>query len=93
MQLPHLPALRLGRAYKSLDQTEVKDHRSGEARAAVSMANAGILRKDLKKVAEAQAALRKHTVAELIDVSARAGEQFVNGTLPFGDKGHSFRRR
>ena len=27
--LPHLPALRLGRAYESLDKIEVKDHRTG----------------------------------------------------------------
>jgi hypothetical protein len=28
-------------------------------------------------------------VAQLIDISAQAGELFLNGTLPLGDKGHS----
>ena len=28
--LPHLPALRRGKAYESLDKVEVKDFRTGE---------------------------------------------------------------
>src|SRR5436190_21223724 len=89
MQLPHLPVLRLGRSYESLDKVEVKDHRSGDLRAMVSTVNAGILRKDLRRIGEAQAALRKFTVAQLIEISAKAGDLFLNGTLPFGDKGHT----
>ena len=89
MSLPHLPVLRFGRAYESLDQSEVKDHRTGEVRARVSSVNAGILRKDFRRIAEAQAALRKFSVAELIAISAKAGEFFLRGTLPFGDKGHT----
>jgi acyl-CoA reductase-like NAD-dependent aldehyde dehydrogenase len=89
MQTPHLPVLRLGRSYESLDKVEVKDHRSGELKAVVSTVNSGIIRKDLKKVGEAQAALRKFTVAQLVELSAKAGELFLNGTLPFGDKGHT----
>ena len=87
--VPHLPVLRLGRSYESLDKVEVKDHRSGEVRAAVSTVNAGILRKDFRRIGEAQAALWKFTVAQLIDISAKAGGHFLNGTLPFGDKGHT----
>ena len=89
MTLPHLPILRLGRSYESLDKVEVKDHRSGEVIATVSTVNAGILRKDFRRIGEAQAALRKFTVAQLIDICAKAGEHFLNGTLPFGDKGHT----
>jgi hypothetical protein len=43
MQVPHLPVLRLGRSYESLDKLEVKDHRTGEVKAVVSTINAGIL--------------------------------------------------
>jgi hypothetical protein len=89
MQLPHLPALRLGRSYESLDKIEVADHRTGEIKATVSTVNAGILRKDLGRIGNARAALKKFTVAQLIEISARAGEYFLNGTLPFGDKGHT----
>lgn len=89
MQTPHLPVLRLGRSYESLDKVEVKDHRSGELKAVVSTVNSGIIRKDLKKIGEAQAALKKFTVAQLIELSAKAGDLFLNGTLPLGDKGHT----
>ena len=50
MDPPHLPALRLGRAYESLAKTEVRDHRSGEPVAAVSHVNAGIIRRDLVRL-------------------------------------------
>ena len=87
--VPHLPALRLGRTYESLDKVEVKDHRTGEVRAVVSQVNGGIVRRDLARLGESRAALKKFTVVELIEMSARAGELFLNGTLPLGDRGHT----
>lgn len=89
MNLPHLPVLRLGRNYESLDKLEIKDHRTGEVKAVVSTINAGILRKDFRRLGEARAALNKFTVAQLIELSAKAGEIFLNGTVPLGDKGHT----
>ena len=47
MNLPHLPALRRGKPYESLDKVEVVNHRTGEPMARVSQVNAGIIRKDL----------------------------------------------
>ena len=87
--VPHLPVLRLGRSYESLDKLEIKDHRTGEVKAVVSSINAGILRKDFRKLGDARAALKKFTVAQLVAMSAKAGEFFLNGTLPLGDKGHT----
>ena len=87
--VPHLPVLRLGRSYESLDKLEIKDHRTGEVKAVVSTINAGILRKDFKRLGEARAALRKLSVADLIALSSKAGEFFLNGTLPLGDRGHT----
>src|SRR5688572_3904561 len=87
--VPHLPVLRLGRSYESLDKLEIKDHRTGEVKAVVSTINAGILRKDFRRLKEARAALAKFSVAQLIELSAKAGEHFLNGTLPLGDKGHT----
>ena len=88
MTLPHLPVLRLGRAYESLDKVEVKDHRTGEVKALVSTVNGGIVKRDLAKISSARAALKQFTVAQLMGMSAKAGELFLNGTLPFGDQGH-----
>ena len=87
--MPHIPALRRGKPYESLETVEVKDFRTGEVKATVSQVNAGIVRKDLARVSEAQASLKKFTVAQLIEICAKAGEQFLNGTLPLGDKGHT----
>ncbi len=87
--VPHLPVLRLGRSYESLDKLEIKDHRTGEVRAVVSSINAGILRKDFRRLGEARKSLAKFSVAELMGLSAKAGEFFLNGTLPLGDRGHT----
>jgi hypothetical protein len=85
----HIPALRRGRAYESLDKANVVDHRNGELKATVSMVNAGILRKDLQRMGEARAVLKALTVGQLLEICARAGEAFLEGTLPLGDKGHT----
>lgn len=85
--VPHIPVLRLGRVYESLDTIQVVDHRTGEARAQVSTINAGIIRKDLQKIGHARAALKKFTTTQLIEMSAKAGDLFLNGSLPLGANG------
>jgi hypothetical protein len=89
MTIPHIPVLRRGRPYESLDKSAVLDYRDGAALASVSQVNAGLIRKDLARVAESRAALKKLATAELIAICARAGELFLNGTLPIGDKGET----
>lgn len=86
--VPHIPAIRRGRSYESLEKIEVKDHRTGEVKATVSSVNAGIIRKDLQRIDESRATLKRFTVKELIDICGKAGDLFLNGTLPLGDKGH-----
>src|SRR5260221_8335603 len=83
--IPHIPALRRGKVYESLDKLEVKDYRTGEVKATVSQVNAGIVRKDLQRLAESRAALREVTVAQLLKICAKAGEEFLHGTLPLAD--------
>src|SRR3569623_1322778 len=89
MSVPHLPALRRGAPYESLEKVDVKDHRTGEVMAQVSQVNAGILRRDLSRIGSARAALKKFTCDQLIDISKKAGELFLGATLPLGDKGHT----
>jgi len=88
-ELPHLPVLRKGQPYESLDKIEIKDHRTGEVLAYASQVNAGIIRKDISRIADARAALKKFTCDELIEICRKAGEQFLTAELPFGDKGHT----
>ncbi len=89
MSLPHIPVLRLGRSYESLDKVTIANCRTGEAVAQVSTVNAGILRKDLQKVAAARAVLKKFSVAQLLDITSKAADLFLTATLPLGDKGHT----
>jgi acyl-CoA reductase-like NAD-dependent aldehyde dehydrogenase len=88
MAIPHLPALRRGSAYDSLEKVQVKDHMTGEVLAEVSQVGAGVIRKDMGKIDAARQALKKLTVDQLIEISHKAGELFMNGTLPLGDRGH-----
>jgi hypothetical protein len=83
--IPHIPALRRGRAYESLDKSEVKDHRTGQIKAVLSQVNGGIVRKDLQRLGDSRNALKKFSSAQLLEICARAGDQFLNGTLPLGD--------
>src|ERR1700691_58282 len=79
--LPHIPALRRGRAYESLDISNIVDCRTGQTVATLSQVNAGIIRKDLTRIGESRAALKKLSVARLIEICADAGHQFLEGTL------------
>ena len=87
--IPHLPALRRGKAYESLDKSQLLDHSTGQALVEISQVNAGIVRKDLARIGESRSALKRFTVTQMLEICARAGEQFLNATLPLGDKGHT----
>jgi hypothetical protein len=87
--LPHLPALRCGRAYASLDQTEIKDCRTGATLARLSLVNAGIVRKDLARMSQSRAALKRLSCQNLLQTCARAASLFLEETLPLGDQGHT----
>jgi len=82
--VPHIPALRRGQPYESLDKVEVVDFRNGAPLAAVSQVNAGIVRKDLARMAEARAHLKTFSSAQLIDICKSAADSFANGNLPLG---------
>jgi hypothetical protein len=84
MTVPHIPALRRGRAYESLEQSNIVDCRGGEVLATLSQVNAGIVRKDLALMGESRDALKKFSVRQLLEISAKAGAQFLEGTLPLG---------
>jgi hypothetical protein len=86
--LPHLPALRRGKPYSSLDHADVKDCRTGQTLARISQVNAGIIRKDLARISEARDSLKQFSSERLIQVCAKAAELFLHETLPLGDHSH-----
>jgi hypothetical protein len=91
MSIPHIPILRHGSDYESLSQTELKRLGDETVVARVSQANAGMVRRDARKAADAARALRAVSCGDLIDIARRAGELFLNGDLPIGvgDAGQS----
>ncbi len=85
--LPHIPVLRAGVEYESLDTQEVKAYRDGEPLAVVSRANAGLIRRDMKRQGKRAEALRKLSIEELLRISVEAEDRFLNDTLPLNGSG------
>ena len=83
--LPHIPILRLGTTYRSVNTRAIKDLGTGETIAEMSVGNAGLLKRDAHKFAQAKAALEAIPCEDLIAMSAKAGELFMTAELPLGD--------
>ena len=85
MNTPHIPCLRFGEPYRSFNESEVNDYRDGSTKATLSQVNAGIIRRDLKQIAKAREALAKLSTRDLVDISSKAGDLFLNEDLPLGE--------
>ncbi|MBI3652268.1 MAG: aldehyde dehydrogenase family protein [Acidobacteria bacterium] len=81
----HIPILRKGAPYKSLDVVTIPHHRTRQPLVEISQANAGLIRRDLLPQHQSKQALQKFSTQELIAMSARAAEYFLNDSLPLGD--------
>jgi Aldehyde dehydrogenase family len=81
----HLPVLRWGQPYTSMDVDEVVHFATGEPIAKVSRANGGLIQRDMRKAEGARQALRDIPIADLIARVGRAGELYANAELPMGD--------
>ena len=80
----HLPVLRWGTPYDSLEKDDVVHFSTGEPIATVSRANGGLIQRDARKAARAREALRAIPIDDLIAIAAKAGELYSNSTLPMG---------
>src|SRR5688572_30309403 len=82
----HIPILRRGEPYRSLEMARAVHYRTREPFVEVSQANVGLIRRDLQRGQEkARAALSQLTVEELLALSARAAEHFASDELPLGE--------
>jgi len=81
----HIPILRWGQPYTSIDVDEVKHFATGEPIATVSRANGGLIQRDMRKASRAREALREIPIDDLIARVGAAGELYMNGELPMGD--------
>jgi hypothetical protein len=81
----HLPALRWGKPYDSLEKVQVVHFDTGEPIAQISQVGGGVVQKDLRQSPKARAALRQLPIDELVRRCQRAGELFETAELPMGD--------
>ena len=80
----HLPVLRWGQPYESLEKDEVVHFSTGEPIATVSRANGGLIQRDMRKAQRARDVLREIPIDELIARVGKAGELYATGTVPMG---------
>ena len=87
----HLPILRRGVPYKSLDTVQVPHHRTREPFVEISQANPGLIRRDLTphRQGAAREALAKIPFDRLIATCAAAADIFLQERLPVGDADQS----
>ena len=81
----HIPLLRQGRPYRSLDVATAPHYATREPFVEISHANVGLIRRDLLQQDTMRRALTSLTVAELIARTRAAAPIFLNDTLPLGD--------
>jgi len=84
----HIPILRQGKPYESIDKIEIVHHATGEPVAAVSMANPGLISRDIGRMDDT--ILEQFTVRELIGMCKKAAETFISGSILIGDSKQSF---
>ena len=78
----HIPILRAGRSYRSLNTVRVSHIKTGEPLVEVSQANRGLIAKDLVDIALQKEALTQRPIAELISICKEASHLFSTATLP-----------
>jgi acyl-CoA reductase-like NAD-dependent aldehyde dehydrogenase len=81
----HIPILRAGRIYRSLDVARVPHIKTGEPFVVVSQANRGLIAKDLLEVREHRRALEAFSVSELVAICKKAAPLFMEADLPLDD--------
>lgn len=81
----HIPLLRRGVAYQSLDIVRLPHYQTREPFVELSQANIGLIRRDLLHQRESRADLQKFSTPELLEICRKAADFFANSSLPLGD--------
>lgn len=81
----HIPILRAGLSYKSLNLTRVSHIQTGEPLAIVSQANRGLIAKDLYQAKQHKQVLEDLSVSELLAICKKAAHLFMESELPLDD--------
>jgi hypothetical protein len=81
-ELLHIPVLRHGRVYESLDSEVLKSH-EGDALANVSLANPGLIEWDSGLVSTSAEILRGLKTRDVLSIFDDAAKRFLQSDLPF----------
>ena len=81
----HIPVLRWGEPYQSMELDKVVHFDTGEVLAEVSRANGGLVERDMRQARRARDVLREIPIADILQMMKKAGELYVKGDLPLGD--------
>ncbi len=81
----HIPLLRAGRPYTSLDVVALPHFRTGEPVAKVSQANRGLIAKDFGAAEKNQRVLQALSITQLLEICKKAAQFFTEAELPLGD--------
>ncbi len=82
----HIPIIRKGKPYKSIDIQRVPHFRTRETFVEISQANTGLISRDLRDQESPRAALEHLSTDELLAMSKQAAEYYMHDTLPVGDE-------
>jgi acyl-CoA reductase-like NAD-dependent aldehyde dehydrogenase len=86
----HIPALRLGKPYQSLEKTALVHHATGEPVAEVSQVTGSMIARDLGRMAAVRKELAAVPARDLFAMYAKAADLFTGGALPCGDREQTF---
>lgn len=81
----HIPLLRYGKPYRSMDVTQAVHFRTREPIAEISQANVGLIRRDLLQQQRAREVLAEIPVRQLMEITRNAGKIFLNGHVPLNE--------
>ena len=84
----HIPLLRHGQPYTSIDTFDILHHATGEPVARVSQANPGLISRDIGRMDGD--ILESFSMKDLLAICKRAAALFMTADLPLGDTTHSF---
>jgi acyl-CoA reductase-like NAD-dependent aldehyde dehydrogenase len=81
----HIPVVRWGEPYKSMEVDPVVHFSSGETLAEVSRANGGLIERDMRQAKRARDVLRQIPIRELMLLMKKAADLYTKAELPLGD--------
>ena len=84
-EVVHIPLLRRGRPYRSLDTVRTPHHRTGEPFVEISQANVGLIRRDMLDQTMPRTLLAGFSTEELFGMCGKAADLFAESPLPLGD--------